>query len=42
MDGEIALDYSGEHVRFLPEFATTEDLLSGVMEMLAAPHAKVA
>ena len=40
--GEIAPDYAGEHVRFLPEFATTEDLLSGVMGMLAAPHANVA
>jgi CheY-like chemotaxis protein len=40
--GEIAPDYRGEHVRFLPRHATPDDVLAGACEMLSLPRAKVA
>jgi len=40
--GEIAPDYRGEQVRFLPRRASSEDLLEGVWQMIFGIHARVA
>ncbi len=40
--GEIAPDYCGEHVRFLPRQASCDDLLEGVWQMIFGTHARVA
>jgi CheY-like chemotaxis protein len=40
--GEIAPDYAGDHVCFLPRHANCEDLLAGVCEMVFGGHARVA
>lgn len=40
--GEIAPDYRGEHVRFLPRHARPEDLLAAACDTLSGGHARVA
>ncbi|HEY3707215.1 MAG TPA: response regulator [Terracidiphilus sp.] len=40
--GEVAHDYRGEQVHFLPRHATPEDVLAGALDILAHPHPKVA
>jgi hypothetical protein len=40
--GEVALDYRGERVHFLPRQATPEDVLAGALEILASGQSKVA
>jgi CheY-like chemotaxis protein len=37
--GEIAHDYTGDHVRFLPRLVSAQDVLTGVCEMLAVSQA---
>jgi CheY-like chemotaxis protein len=40
--GEIAPDYSGEQVCFLPRHASTDDLVMAAAGMLAVPQARIA
>jgi hypothetical protein len=40
--GEVAPDDFGEHVRFLPRHATTEDVLARACEMVSPSHLQVA
>lgn len=35
--GEIAADYVGEHVKFLPRQATSETVLAAALEMILTP-----
>lgn len=40
--GEVALDYQGELVHFLPRHATPEDILAGALQIVSAGQAQVA
>lgn len=40
--GEVAHDYRGEQVHFLPRHAAPEDILAGALDILSHPHSKVA
>ena len=40
--GEVALDYRGELVHYLPRHATPEDILAGALQILSGNRSKVA
>lgn len=42
MAGETAQDYSGAHVRFLPQKASPSDILAAAVEMLSRRRARAA